>query len=142
MIKVLVDGVVSALHRHDGSQLELLAERLSGRLAVPADHVEGVLGQHVHGAGQPAGAASAVLDVHLHVAALDHDGIGRAAQVALAVGGVLQQLPEPRQVPLGRSHVAVGLDGVQAKRAVAAGHPAVRGGARDEHVVALTDLQV
>ena len=31
MIKVLVDGVVSALHGHDGSQLELLAERLSGR---------------------------------------------------------------------------------------------------------------
>jgi hypothetical protein len=39
MIKVLVDGVVSALHRHDGSQVELLAERLSGRLAVPVDHV-------------------------------------------------------------------------------------------------------
>ncbi|MDQ3642580.1 MAG: hypothetical protein M3450_14220, partial [Actinomycetota bacterium] len=43
MIKVLVDGVVSALHRHDGSQLELLAERLSGRLAVPADHVARLL---------------------------------------------------------------------------------------------------
>ena len=43
MIKVLVDGVVSALHRHDGSQLELLAARLSGRLAVPADHVARLL---------------------------------------------------------------------------------------------------
>jgi hypothetical protein len=43
MIKVLVDGVVSALHRHDGSQLEVLAERLSGRLAVSADHVARLL---------------------------------------------------------------------------------------------------
>ncbi len=43
MIKVLVDGVVSALHRHDGSQLEVLAERLSGRLAIPADHVARLL---------------------------------------------------------------------------------------------------
>lgn len=43
MIKVLVDGVVSALHRHDGSQLELLTERLSGRLAVSADHIARLL---------------------------------------------------------------------------------------------------
>lgn len=43
MIKILVDGVVSALHRHDGSHLESLAERLSGRLAVPADHVARLL---------------------------------------------------------------------------------------------------
>ena len=43
MVKVLVDGVVSAIHRHDGSQLELLAERLSGRLAVPADRVAQLL---------------------------------------------------------------------------------------------------
>ena len=43
IVKVLVDGVVSALHRHDGSQLELVAERLSGRLAVPTDHVAQLL---------------------------------------------------------------------------------------------------
>ena len=43
MIKVLVDGVVSALHGHDGSQVALLAERLARRLAVPVDHVARLL---------------------------------------------------------------------------------------------------
>ncbi len=43
MVKVLVDGVISALHTHDGTQLELLAERLGERLSVPAHHLAGLL---------------------------------------------------------------------------------------------------
>jgi hypothetical protein len=43
MVKVLVDGVMSALHAHDGTQLELLAGRLAERLSLPADHVAGLL---------------------------------------------------------------------------------------------------
>jgi hypothetical protein len=43
MIKVLVDGVVSGLHSHDGSQLELVADRLSVRLGVPSDYVARLL---------------------------------------------------------------------------------------------------
>lgn len=39
MVKILVNGVVAALHRYDGAQLELLAERLSERLVAPADHL-------------------------------------------------------------------------------------------------------
>lgn len=38
MVKVLVDGVVSPLHTHDGTHLEVVADRLSERLHVsPAE---------------------------------------------------------------------------------------------------------
>ncbi|MDP9403608.1 MAG: hypothetical protein M3P85_09810 [Actinomycetota bacterium] len=43
MVKVLVDGVVSALHTHDGTQLEVLADRLSQRLCVPGDQLADLL---------------------------------------------------------------------------------------------------
>ncbi|HSH58359.1 MAG TPA: hypothetical protein VK988_01720, partial [Acidimicrobiales bacterium] len=43
MVKVLVDGVVSALHTHDGTQFEVLADRLSQRLCVPGDQLAHLL---------------------------------------------------------------------------------------------------
>ena len=68
---------------------------------------------------------------------VDEQRLGRAVQVAFAVGGVLQELPVAREVPLGRGDVRVGLDHVAAQRLVAGGQPAVRRGAGEEHVVAL-----
>lgn len=43
MVKVLVDGFISALHIHDGTQLELLAGRLGERLCVPENQLAGLL---------------------------------------------------------------------------------------------------
>jgi hypothetical protein len=43
LIKPLIDGIISALHVHDGSKLDLVAKRLSERLdatpAVPAERL-------------------------------------------------------------------------------------------------------
>src|SRR5699024_9007899 len=94
---------------------------------VPADDVEGVGGHRVHGAGDAPFAAAAVLDVDLDVALLTQQRLGRAVQVALAVGGVLEELAVARQVALGRGDVAVGLDGVQAGALALADDPAVDG---------------
>ena len=69
--------------------------------------------QHVDRAGQPAGAAAAVLDVDLDVLGLDDHRVGRGPQVALAVRRVLEQLAVAGQVALGRRDVAVGLDAVE-----------------------------
>ena len=62
-------------------------------------------------------------------------------QVALAVRGVLQQLPVARQVALGRGDVRVGLDRVEPQWLVAGRQPAVRGRAGQQHVVALASVQ-
>ncbi len=43
MVKVLVDGVVSALHTHDGTHLEVVADRLSERLRVSPEEVAALL---------------------------------------------------------------------------------------------------
>ncbi len=43
MVKVLVDGVISALHTHDGSRLDVVAERLSRRLGLPINQVGALL---------------------------------------------------------------------------------------------------
>lgn len=43
MVKVLVDGFISALHTHDGTHLPVVAERLGARLNVPADRVAELL---------------------------------------------------------------------------------------------------
>lgn len=43
MVKAVVDGLVSALHTHDGSQLDVVAERLGARLKVPRERVADLL---------------------------------------------------------------------------------------------------
>jgi hypothetical protein len=62
-----------------------------------------------------------VLDVDLDVGRLDDLRVGRAAQVALAVRRVLEELAVLRQVALGRRDVAARLDGVQPQRLVPVG---------------------
>lgn len=39
MVKVVVDGFVCALHRHDGTELDLVAQRLGDRLGASAERV-------------------------------------------------------------------------------------------------------
>jgi hypothetical protein len=80
-----------------------------------------------------------VLDQHLDVrdvaAPLDQRlEVGRTVQVALAVGRVLEELAEPREVTLGRVDVGAGLDRVEPRGL--GRDPAVVGRARDEDVVA------
>jgi len=43
MVKVAVDGFISALHTHDGTGLEVVAERLGARLGVPREGVADLL---------------------------------------------------------------------------------------------------
>ena len=43
MVKVLVDGVISALHSHDGTEVDAVAARLGLRLGVAPDHVASLL---------------------------------------------------------------------------------------------------
>ncbi len=112
-------------------------ERVGVEAAVPADDVEGV--RRVGHPGADDAGAGAVLDQHVDVgdvAVARHQRVevGGAVQVALAVRRVLEELPEARQVALGRVDVAVGLDGVEPARL--GGHPAVGGRARDHDVVA------
>lgn len=49
MVKILVDGFVSALHIHDGSDLDVVAERLGTRLVVPPDRVAEALSVNAGG---------------------------------------------------------------------------------------------
>lgn len=49
MVKVVVDGLISALHTHDGSQLEVVADRLGARLDVPAEGVAQLLSANAAG---------------------------------------------------------------------------------------------
>jgi hypothetical protein len=49
MVKVVVDGFISALHTHDGSQLEVLAQRLGARLDVPNEGVAQLLSDNAAG---------------------------------------------------------------------------------------------
>ncbi len=93
----------------------------------------------VHRAGQPGRATAAVLDVDLDIT-FSRDGLGKVArpvQVALAERRMLEQLAELGQVAAGRRDVAVRLDHVEAQRLARVGHPAVRGGAGEQHVVTL-----
>ncbi len=128
-----------------GDRLEVRdVEDVRVEAPVPSDHVERVLRQDVHRAGQPsarAGTGAAVLDVDLHVGPLHLAGRGRHPQVPLAVRRVLEQLPEPGQVAAWRRDVAVALDRVEAQR-LPRHHPAVRGGARDDRVVTRADLEI
>ena len=114
-------------------------ERVRVEAPVPAHHVEGVCRVDVPGAGDPP--APPVLHQHLHVLrrfrAIHEERLGRAVQVALAVGRVLQELPEPGEVALGRRDVGVRLDCVEPKRFGPDRHPAVGGGPGQQHVVAL-----
>jgi hypothetical protein len=97
----------------------LVVGRIEGvgeQAPVPTDDVERVEGDVVDRAGQPTRAATAVLDVDLRrlrgvgADVLGEQRPGGDAQVALAVGGVLQQLPEAGEVALRRGDVRVGLD--------------------------------
>jgi hypothetical protein len=115
-------------------------ERVGVEAAVPADHVERVTRHDMDGAGEPAGAAPAVLDEHLGGLVLADLGLGRPAQVALAVRGMLEQLAEARQVAAWRRDVAVRLDGVGLHRS--ARDPAMRCRARHDQVVARSERQV
>lgn len=45
----MVDGFISALHTHDGSQLEVVAERLGARLDVPGEGVAQLLSTNTAG---------------------------------------------------------------------------------------------
>ncbi len=118
-----------------GDGLEVVhTERVRVQAAVPADDVERMRGVHVAGPGDSARAP--VPDENLDVGTVDGELPVRTVQVALAVRRVLQQLPEPRQVALGRGDVGVGLDDVQPHRIRSGRDPAVRRAARQQHVVA------
>lgn len=43
MVKVAVDGFISALQTHDGSELAVVAERLGARLGLPREGVADLL---------------------------------------------------------------------------------------------------
>jgi hypothetical protein len=43
LLKPLIDGVVSGLHQHDGSRLDVVSEVLAGQLAVATDEVAALL---------------------------------------------------------------------------------------------------
>ena len=58
-------------------------------------------------------------------------------QIPFAVRRMLQQLPEPGEIPAGGRDVAGSLDDEPPQRPVPLDHPAVRGGPGDEDVVAL-----
>jgi hypothetical protein len=116
-------------------------ERVRIKAAVPADDVEGVLGHDVDGAGQPARAVAAVLDVDLDVRTLGQQRLCGTTQIALAEWRVLEVLPVLGQVAFRRADVAVRLDHVRAQRLRARRNPAVGGRAREDDVVTGTDLQ-
>ena len=120
------------MHLAGDRHVVLDVEGVGVEAAVPPDDVEGVGGVGHHGADDAG--AGAVLDQHLDVLPLAQQRLVGAVQVALAVRRVLEQLAVPRQVALGRGHVAAGLDRVEPRRL--GRHPAVGGGARDHHVVA------
>jgi hypothetical protein len=101
--------------------------------AVPADHVERVPRIHVPG---PAAAGP---DQHLDVRALGQQRLVRAAQVAFAVRGVLEELAAHRQVALRGADVPGRLDGQQPDLLVR--HDPVHHRRRDDHVVAGADLE-
>ena len=109
--------------------------------AVPAHDVEGVLGHRVDRAGDAARAAPAVLDVHVDVLLVDEQRLRRTAQVALAVGRVLEQLAVAGEVALRRGDVAARLDRVETRGLALAQHPPVDRRAGDDRVVALGDLE-
>lgn len=82
-----------------------------------------------------------MLDEDLDVGALGDQRLGGAVQVALAERRVLEELPELRQVTLGRNDVTVRLDCVRAQRFRSLRHPAVGGRHRDQDVVARAGVQ-
>src|SRR5699024_6325411 len=136
----LVDGgwLVDAA----GDGLEVVdVEGVGVQAAVPSHDVEGVCGIGVAGAGDAAGAVSAVFDEYVDVFTLDEEGFGGTAQVAFAVGRVFEELAVAGQVALGWGDVAACLDDVGAYGCVAGGCPAVGGGARDDRVVAAADVE-
>ena len=117
-----------------GDRHEVLdVERVGVEAAVPADHVERV-GRVGHPGADDARRWSRCLTSTSTSVALGQERLGRAVQVALAVRRVLEQLPVAGQVALRRRDVAVRLDRVELARL--GRHPAVRGRARDDHVVA------
>ena len=126
-----------------GDRLEVGdVERVRVEAPVPADDVEGVVGNDVDASGQPTRAASSMLDEDLDVALLDDPRRCRDPQVALAVRGVLEELPVAGQVALRRGDVARGLDDVQPQRLVVAHHPPVGGRPGHDDVVTGSHLEV
>ena len=95
---------------------------------VPAHHVE-----RVPGVGEP-GQAGPGPHHDRHVLPLGEQGAVRAAQVTLAVGGVLEELPVLGQVAPGRPDVPGGLHGERG-RAFPARQPSVNRPAGDHHIV-------
>jgi len=93
-------------------------ERVRVQVAVPSHDVERM--ERVAQPGQP----GAVADDHRQVLALDDQGAVRPAQVPLAVGGVLEELPGGGQVPPRRPDVPAGLDDQRVHR-LPRRHPAV-----------------
>ncbi len=132
-----------------GDRLEVgQVERVRIKAAVPADDVERMLGMHDDGACHSASsrAGAAVFHKHLDVRRLDARRRAGAAQVALAVGRMLEELPACGQITLGRGDVGVGLDrvGAQGLGPIGGGpgrHPAVRSSARDQDVVPTRRLE-
>ena len=116
---------------------------------VPAHDVERVERQRMHRADDASGSRPAVLDEHLGLVArasahvLRQQRTRRKPEVALAVGGVLEQLAVLRQVPLRRRDVRVGLDRIRAQGIPrrSSWDPSMRGGPRDDHVVARAHVE-
>ena len=133
-----------------GDRLEVAhVEDVRVEAAVPADDVERVERQRVDRADDATRAVATVLDVDLGLLVgaradvLGEERTVRLAQVALAVGGVLEELAVLAEIALGRRDVAVRLDAVRPQRLVAGdlGEPPVRRRPRDDDVVALADVE-
>jgi hypothetical protein len=81
-----------------------------------------------------------VLDEYLDVRFLNEERFLRSPQISLTVGGVFQELSKTREIAACRRDVAVRLDAVRPQFAPL-WNPAMRGGSRDEHVIARADAQ-
>jgi hypothetical protein len=103
-------------------------ERVRVQAAVPADHVEGMMC-----VGKP-GQAVAVAHQHGNVLTLGEQGPVRAAQIALGVRGVLQELSVLRQVAPRWPDVPACLDD-QGVHGLTARNPAVNGSPGHDDVV-------
>ena len=115
-------------------------EHIGIQAAIPAHDIERMLVGHVDRPAQTTGARPSVLDVDLG-ATLGKQGCRGRTQISLAVGRVLEQLAEARQVPKRRRDVRVGLDHIGAQRFVAGRQPAVRRRPRHYDVVATADVE-
>src|ERR1700761_5423611 len=100
------------------------------KTAIPANYVERVIR-----ISQP-GQATAVANDNRHVLAVLEQRPGHGPEVALAVWGVLEELPGVRQVALRRPDVPASLDDKSGDGVAPGRDPAVDRSARDDDVVA------